>query len=429
MSIPSVRSESSALAGSRTPSKHPCRRSQRLGVYVDDIYRVVGGGEERRISVDRAFLLFACEVGRHFGSLVLFGRTLRSHRPADYTLPDGVELAELPHYSKLSHLGEVARATVGTVVGMWRGLSRVDIAWVLGPHPFSFFLILFAFLRRKRIVLGVRQDTLGYYHARLPSRAWTPVLALIWAMEGAYRLLARRIPTTVVGTDIAARYPARRSLLTMTVSLVRTADVVDTPRVRDWTGSITLLTVGRLEPEKNPLLLVDALALLNRDSPGRFRALWVGRGELEDATLHRAAELGISDAITLLGYVPLGPQLFELYQDAHIFVHVALTEGLPQVIIEALAAGTPVVATDVGGVAAGLDCGRAGLLVPPADLNALVAAVRRMADERELRQGLVLHGLQLARRHTLEQEAERVADFIAGDESSGQIARATSPSG
>ena len=85
---------------------------------------------------------------------------------------------------------------------------------------------------------------------------------------------------------------------------------------------------------------------------------------------------------------------------------------MPKVLIEALVCGTAIVATDVGGVRDALDDGEAGLLVPPDDLEALVQAIRRISDEPTLRQGLVGHGLELARELTLEAQAGRVVAFI-----------------
>ena len=377
------------------------------------MYRVVEAGIGEQISVDRAFLLFACEVGRHFERLVLFGRTVRSSTPADYVLPRETELAELPHYSNLRHIPEVVSATAGTVRGMWRGLSRVDCVWVQGPHPFAVVLVALAAARRKRVVLGVRMESVQYYRSRLPSRRWAPALAPIVAIDRAYRLLARRLPTTVVGADLARRYGGERpSLLNMTVSLIRERDLVTTLPAGRPPGTVELLTVGRLEPEKNPLLLIEALHRLELEAPGRYRLTWVGRGELEDAVRRRVGELGLSERVRVLGYVPFGPELLDLYRRAHAFVHVSRTEGVPQVLIEALASGTPVVATDVGGVRELLDDGRAGMLVPPDDVDALVAALRRIVEE-EPRRALATRGLEIARELTLERQAERVARFLA----------------
>ncbi len=200
----------------------------------------------------------------------------------------------------------------------------------------------------------------------------------------------------------------------MTVTLVRMQDVAREPPTRDWAGQIELLTVGRIDTEKNPLLLVEALAQLDQGQHGRYLLRWVGRGPLEQMVSRHARALGVEERIELQGYVPFGPALLDFYRRAHVFVHVSFTEGVPQVLVEALACGTPVVATDVGGVGAALDGGNAGLLVPPGKLEPLVEAIGRLVENRELRDRLVAHGLELARRTTLEAEADRVARFVAG---------------
>jgi glycosyltransferase involved in cell wall biosynthesis len=389
----------------------------RLGVYQDGPFRLVETDEGIRLEPDPAdapFLGFVCEVAEQFESFLVFARIVGSGEgEVQPLLPPRTGVVRLPDYGSLRRLGSVARAGFGTLVSFWRGLPRVDTVWAFGPHPFQFLLVLLAALRGKRVVLGVRQDTPEYFRARLPSPRWRPVLAAIAAMDAAHRLIARRLPATVVGTANATRYDSPRGrVLAMTPTLVRAADLVSEPPKRDWTGTIDLLTVGRIDPEKNPLLLVEVMAALERARPGRYRLRWAGVGPLADAVRHRAAELGLADCIELVGYVPFGPQLLALYREAHVFVHVSLTEGVPQVLVEALASGTPVVATDVGGVGAALEHGRAGLLVPPSDVAALTAAVLSLSDDEQLRSQQARYGLELARAQTLEAEAARVAAFL-----------------
>ena len=389
----------------------------RLGVYQDGPFHPLDTPEGRRIApdpVDAPFLRFVNEVGQQYGSLVVFARTVATGE-ADprLLLPAGVRVVDLPDYGNLRRLPAVARASVRTSVAFWRGLDEVDTVWAFGPHPFELLLVLLATMRRRRVVLGVRQDTPAYFRSRLPSPRWKPVLAGVRALDGLNRLLARRLPATVVGEAAAGRYASRRGrVLAMTPSLVAAADIVASPAEHDWSGEIDLFTVGRIDGEKNPLLLVEMVAALERKRPGRYLLRWAGVGPLADDVRRRADELGIGDRIELLGYVPFGPQLLELYRGAHALVHVSLTEGVPQVLVEAFASGTPIVATDVGGVGSALEDGRAGLLVPPADLEALTAAIVRLSDDAELRARLVARGLELARERTLEVEAGRVATFL-----------------
>jgi glycosyltransferase involved in cell wall biosynthesis len=91
---------------------------------------------------------------------------------------------------------------------------------------------------------------------------------------------------------------------------------------------------------------------------------------------------------------------------------VSWTDAVPQVLYEAFAAGLPVVATDVGGVAEAV--GDAALLVPPGDPAAVVNLVRQLAGDGDLRARLIDRGLDVARRHTAGMERQRIAAFLGG---------------
>jgi glycosyltransferase involved in cell wall biosynthesis len=361
--------------------------------------------------------VFLGEVGKHFSSVELFGRA--EHGPAlDHfvLLPSHLRLVELPNYTSLLDLPSVVRALSGTTARFWKRLSELDAVLVFGPHPFGLVLAALALARRRRVVLGVRQDTLAYFRERLPSRRWLPAMLVVHAVDGAHRLLAHRLPTVVAGTEIARRYGGEGPrLLVMADSAVPQAEVATQPAERDWSGPIRLLTVGRIDPEKNPLLVVDALGELDKLDPGRFSLTWVGDGPLAEEVRTRARALGVEASLDLRGWMPFGPQVLDLYRQAHVFVHVSWTEGVPRVLYEALACATPIVATDVGGVRVALDAGGAGLLVPPGDRTALVAAIRRLVAEPAMRTRLVERGLELAGDRSLEGQAERVAAFVHGE--------------
>jgi glycosyltransferase involved in cell wall biosynthesis len=178
-----------------------------------------------------------------------------------------------------------------------------------------------------------------------------------------------------------------------------------------------LLSVGRLDAEKNPLLLADALAQLRAQDP-RWRLVVCGSGSMESALAERLDALGVGAHAELRGYVPF-ERLGGLYRESHAFLHVSWTEGFPQVILEAFAAGLPVVATDVGGIAETV--GDAVLLIPPGDAACAAAAVARVADDPAVRARLVQAGLHWAEQRTLESETHRVAAFIVAGAESGDV--------
>jgi glycosyltransferase involved in cell wall biosynthesis len=379
----------------------------RLAVYTDYVYRREGGA----VYAERAFALFLAGMADHVDRLVIVGRLDPRSGTSHYRLPDEVEFVPLPHYRSLVHARESVPAMLRSLGRFWRVLRDVDTAWLLGPYALSILFAGLTALRGRRVALGVRQDLPRYVKSRHPGRRWVHGAALV--LEGTYRAMARRCPVVVVGPDLAERYGRARRVLPITVSLVA-EDQIATPAeaaARSYDGELRAFSVGRLEREKNPLLLADILARLHESDP-RWRLIVAGEGPLEGELRERLAALGVAGAADLRGYVPIDGGLPELYRESHAFLHVSWTEGLPQVLFEAFAAGLPVVATDVGGVAAA--AGEAALLVPAGDAERPAAELARLAADPELRERLIAAGIERVSRHTLEAECRRVAEFLAG---------------
>jgi glycosyltransferase involved in cell wall biosynthesis len=390
----------------------------KLGLFADAPSRSQReGGRERVWTNDEllGFGTFAAAVGTRLDGLVLIARRVDDDAAAPYELPAGVELAELPFYGSLRDIVPMLRALPATVRALWRAIGRVDAVWVSAGNPIGVLVMALAALRRRRILVLVRQDTMSYFRSRLPSPLWRPVLVPLRLLDWIYRAVGRRAATVVVGAEIAKRYGApRANVLETTVSLASEKDIPARPRDTDWPAPVRLLTVGRVEPEKNPLLLVDVLARLERERPGRFVATWAGTGRLLEPMRAHAEQLGVSGSLELPGFVPVGERLQERYREADAFVHISWTEGVPGVIGEAFACGLPTIATDVGGVRDAVEDGKAAVLVPPGDAAALVESILALDDDPALRRRLGEAGLRMARGRTLEIEADRVAEFIAG---------------
>ncbi|MEA2367988.1 MAG: hypothetical protein QOH38_706 [Thermoleophilaceae bacterium] len=380
----------------------------RLAVYTDYVYRREGDA----VYAERAFALFLAALAEHVDRLVIVGRLDPRSGASHYRLPDAVEFVALPHYSSLVNVRESVPAMVRSLGRFWRVLRDVDAAWLLGPYALSVLFAWLTALRGRRVALGVRQDLPRYVRSRHPGRHWVHLAAD--ALEWTYRTLARRWRVVVVGPELARNYGRARSLLPITVSLVPESGIATDAEAaaRSYDGELVALSVGRLEREKNPLLLADVLARLRQLDP-RWRLVVAGEGPLEGALRDRLRELGVEEAADVRGYVPIDGGLPELYRSSHAFLHISWTEGLPQVLFEAFAAGLPVVATEVGGVPAA--AGDAALLVPPGDAERPALELARLGGDAELRARLVGAGLRRVREHTLEAESRRVAEFLAAE--------------
>jgi glycosyltransferase involved in cell wall biosynthesis len=375
----------------------------RLAVYTDYAYHRGDDG----LYAERAFALFINELAQHVEQLTLMGRVHPDPGGGRYQIDPAVRFVELPFYAALTSPAQSLRQMFGSLRHSAPVIDDVDAVWLLGPHPLAVLFAAQAARRRRRIVLGVRQNLHAYVRSRHPHRRW------VWAagsvMEGLWRLIARRTAVVVVGPELEQRYHDAGRLLGVPISLVRAGDVVEGARPLPAGDEIRVLSVGRLETEKNPLLLADVLERLSHDDRP-WRLLVCGEGPMEDDLRRRLQDLGVADRCDLLGYVPFGEALSHCYRSSDLLLHVSWTEGLPQVLFEAFAAGLPVVATDVGGIRAAV--GDATVLIPPGDADVAASALRALADDADRRTALVGRGLDYAREHTIEAETERVARFI-----------------
>jgi glycosyltransferase involved in cell wall biosynthesis len=379
----------------------------RVGVYSDMVFRRDGD----TLSTRQAFIRFVSALPPRVEEVVLFGRLDPVPGRATYVIPSqGVRFVALPYYQRVSSLPAMFASLHRAGTSYASELPGLDAALVFGPHPVA--LALAALTRRSGtpLVLGVRQDYPRYIRHRLPSVAWAWAVPAAHVLDRAFRALARTAPAVVAGDELARHYARGAPVLSTSFSPVSAQDVVARPRP-DWNGTIRILSVGRLEPEKNPLLLVDILATLRARDP-RWRLAVAGEGPLRSALAAAAASRGLDTALELIGEVPNGPQLWDLYRHSDAFLHVSLTEGQPQVLLEAQAAGLPVVATAVGGVPAAVGWGSRGLLVAPGSVAEAAAALERLAADTALRRRLAAAGVEHARRHTLESELDRLAAFL-----------------
>jgi glycosyltransferase involved in cell wall biosynthesis len=144
-------------------------------------------------------------------------------------------------------------------------------------------------------------------------------------------------------------------------------------RAPDAGAEIHILNVGRLSPEKGQDLMLRATASLMREFPG-IRVHFAGIGPMEAELRSLAHDLGIESRVTFHGFVADMPSL---YANSDLVVQSSLTEGLPNVILEAAYLRVPIIATDVGGTREVTGHGREAWLVPPGSVDDLIDGMRR----------------------------------------------------
>jgi glycosyltransferase involved in cell wall biosynthesis len=192
----------------------------------------------------------------------------------------------------------------------------------------------------------------------------------------AARITDAIVTVSDVDKDLAARYRVRPRGNVVTIHNGIEADAPQS--APETNGTVNLVCVARFSPQKSQALLVRALQGV--DEP--WQLSFVGEGPLEDEVRRLASDRGIDHRVDFLG---ARDDVGSLLAHSHIFVLPSNWEGFPLTILEAMRAGLPVVASDVGGVREAVIDGVTGYLIPRDDAQALAERLRQLICDRDLR--------------------------------------------
>lgn len=388
---------------------------RRLGLVLDQIIHAHAG----HFSTDEVVIRFVEEVAaREFDRVRFCSRVRPASQDAPYPLdPRRFEIVPLPWYASVPSLclrAPFLLPRIGRVLA--REMDDWQLALAGGIHPLTPLLLRLAKRRGVPALLWIRGDLMADLRYRLRGPARAAGLAIARTVLAA---IPAGTPVLSVGRD---DYPFLKRMGPVHVaysSKFGEADFVPLPRPRTAAGSPPrLLYVGRLAPEKGLDVLLEALGRLRSSRPADGAPVltlvgwdYVG-SSYGDELRARVASSGLAGAVTFAGHVPYGPRLFALYDAHDALVLPSFTEGFPQVILEAMARGVPVVATRVGGVGRVVEDGRTGLLVPAGDAAALAEALGRVTADAGLAGSLAAAGQRAARPYTVEVQAESVVRFL-----------------
>lgn len=296
-------------------------------------------------------------------------------------------------------------------------VQQCDVIHLRVPTPAAIFAFRMARARRKPVFLLV----VGDYAALLPHLPYRGLKKLLFGAyvsfeERALRHMIGRALTFTNGAALREKHERDGGRVfetkTTTLSLEDIGTRTDTctgPRIR-------LLTVSRIDPRKGLRVLPAAVARLvaaghdvSLDLIGPTIGL-IGDREA-DAIRDEAQRLGVGDRVTLRGPIALD-RLMSLYREYDIFVLPTRPgEGIPRVLLEAMAAGLPIVTTSVAGISSLITHGENGLLNAGSTAD-VVADVERLLSTPTLRQQMIRAGYETARSLTLERQAAGMMTVI-----------------
>ena len=174
-----------------------------------------------------------------------------------------------------------------------------------------------------------------------------------------------------------------------------------------------VICVGRLSPEKGQAGLLEAFAMLASNYRG-LELIIVGDGPESDQLHAIAEQLGIGDSVRFAGRLGEQASLDEIAK-ADVLVVASFMEGLPIVLMEAMAIGTAVVASCIAGIPELVHDGESGLLFTPSNWDDLADCIRRLLDDRALRQKLALRARgRIAEEFDVRRSASQLRQLFGG---------------
>lgn len=329
-----------------------------------------------------------------------------------------VRLAPLPYFPGPRQFYPMLPRITGRLKA-W--VAECDVIHLRVPTPAAIFAFRSAMRMHKPVFLLV----VGDYEALVPHLPYRGIKKSVFGAyvafeEWALRHMVSRVLTFTNGAALRRKHEmhGRRIVETKTTTL-SLQDIGNRADVAP-SGSIRALTVSRIDPRKGLRSLPGAIAQLvgeginvSLDIVGPTIGL-IGDDE-RDAIAREAETRGVGDRVKLVGAVPLD-RLMSMYRDYDIFILPTQPgEGIPRVLLEAMANGLPIITTNVSGIASLITHEANGLLIADASATAVAAAVRRLAGDGELRRRLIQGGYVTARSHTLERQAADMMRIVGAE--------------
>lgn len=298
-------------------------------------------------------------------------------------------------------------------------VRSVDLVHYRVPTPAAVFASACARLfNRPEFVLVV-----GDLRALLPSMPYRGVKRLLWRAYTAFEErnvqgMADRALTFANGEALTVKHSRRGHAVIQTQTTTIDAGAVNTREDTCAGTRVRLLTVSRIDPRKGLRVLPEAVRrLVDRGLDVTLDIVGGTVGgpgeEQRGAIVEAARSLGVADRVVFAGSLPLD-QLLPRYRAYDIFVLPTLPgEGIPRVLLEAMAAGLPVVTSRVSGIPSLVTHESNGLLLESPDADAVAGAVTRLVRDGALRRRMIAHGYDTARAHTLQAQAALMMRDVA----------------
>ncbi len=335
-------------------------------------------------------------------------------RPPDHRAVDPSLLRVVPT-APFDGIAGYARRALRLVRHNWplirEAVDEADVVWIKAPAsnaPLVALACRRAGVARFTWVAGSVRSVVRSRPGSRAQRALAGTAAV--GYDSVTRWLERTGPSIRLSADLFTSVVTSAEVEATRVRM-RRAEVGREGPSRHASDPFRVAWAGRVAPEKGLADLLAAVAILRRGGLD-VRLDLVGDGPARASIEGIVASLELTETVRWHGYVADRETYLGILRDAELFVLPSHAEGLPKVVVEAMAAGLPVVASRIGAVPELLDHGSRGRLVGPEDPSGLADAIAGLAADPTERTRLAEVGLAWAAEHTMEAQAGRLVDWL-----------------
>ncbi len=284
-------------------------------------------------------------------------------------------------------------------------VRQMDCLLIMAPSPISLEIVRLAIKYDKKIVLLIRQDTRFVIPLRYRGikKIFAQMLANWWENKLEIFVQNNNLSVLGLGYVITERYKHFSSNVSCFVSSrYKDCDIVLPKNVKNinFDGVVKLLFVGRVEINKG---IIELLKVLSDFDGFKFHLTIVGDGNFMSEVKKWILKVNLSQNVTCQGYLAFGPQLMNIYREHDIFILPSYSEGLPQVILEAMANGCLVLSTSVGSVPYIIQHGKNGFLFEAKDVNSLKSVLDGLKNHNDI-QMIRYNGINTAKMYAFEKQ-------------------------
>jgi L-malate glycosyltransferase len=370
------------------------------GIYLETKYHF----NNQTLYCDDVYTLFLNELSTDW---VVLGRMLHDDTSINnmYEFKRYSTIYKIEYYDSLFHLYKILPFYYLRNKNLIRDfVLDCDMILIMTPSPIGSILLKYAIKFNKEYCLLIRQDSTQM----IPSR-FSGIKKIIAKLIADYsdsslrkKIQKHNSKILALGPVLTARYENySKRVYNFASSRYKLSDIINESDLNILDNSnFKILFVGRIEINKGIDELLRALNEFNN-----CKITIVGNGKYLNQAKLSVNNSSLRNRINFMGYIPFGQKLLAIYQSHDIFILPSYSEGLPQVILEAMACGCVVLASNVGSIPNVIKHEVNGLLFQPRSTTSLIEQLDKIINNRYNLTAIRLNALKTAKEYAFENQS------------------------